>query len=86
VYDSKKSGARTISHLRFSPDPIRSTYLISSAQFVACHNFGFLERYNMLDALEPEGIFLLNSPYSAAEVWDHMPREVQQQLIDKKAK
>jgi len=86
VYDSKKSGARTISHLRFSPDPIRSTYLISSAQFVACHNFGFLERYNMLDALEPEGIFLLNSPYSAAEVWDHLPREVQQQLIDKKAK
>ncbi|MBN1681781.1 MAG: pyruvate:ferredoxin (flavodoxin) oxidoreductase [Anaerolineae bacterium] len=86
VYDSKRSGARTISHLRFSKNPIHSTYLIKSAGFVACHNFSFLERFDMLDALEPGGIFLLNSPYSAAEVWDHMPAQVQQQIIDKKAK
>ncbi|MCD4684608.1 MAG: pyruvate:ferredoxin (flavodoxin) oxidoreductase, partial [Anaerolineae bacterium] len=85
VYDSKKSGARTISHLRFSKQPIRSTYLISNAQFVACHNFGFLERYNMLDGLEQGGIFLLNSPHSADEVWDHIPQEVQQQIIDMQA-
>jgi pyruvate-ferredoxin/flavodoxin oxidoreductase len=85
VYDSKKSGARTISHLRFSPDPIRSTYQISHAGFVACHNFSFLDRYNTLDALEPGGIFLLNSPYGANEVWDHLPDKVQEQLIDKKA-
>ncbi|MBN2304123.1 MAG: pyruvate:ferredoxin (flavodoxin) oxidoreductase [Anaerolineae bacterium] len=85
VYDSKKSGARTISHLRFSKNPIRSTYLISQAGFVACHNFGFLERYDMLSTLKQGGIFLLNSPYSADEVWDHIPHEVQQQLIDKQA-
>ncbi len=86
VYDSKKSGARTISHLRFSKKPIRSTYLIEHAQFVACHNFSFLERYDMLSALEPGGTFLLNSPYGADEVWDHIPAEVQQQIIDKNAK
>jgi pyruvate-ferredoxin/flavodoxin oxidoreductase len=86
VYDSKKSGARTISHLRFSKKPIRSTYLINKADFVACHNFSFLERYDMLTPLEKGGTFLLNSPYAADEVWDHMPREVQQQLVDKAAK
>ncbi|MBN1562351.1 MAG: pyruvate:ferredoxin (flavodoxin) oxidoreductase, partial [Anaerolineae bacterium] len=85
VYDSKKSGARTISHLRFSPNPIRSTYEISKAGFVACHNFSFLDRYNMLDALQPGGIFLLNSPYPASEVWDHLPDKVQEQLVAKKA-
>ncbi|NDJ76242.1 MAG: pyruvate:ferredoxin (flavodoxin) oxidoreductase, partial [Chloroflexi bacterium] len=85
VYDSKKSGARTISHLRFSKKPIRSTYLISKAGFVACHNFSFLDRYDMLSALNKGGIFLLNSPYSAEEVWDHMPQEVQQALVDKQA-
>ena len=85
VYDSKKSGARTVSHLRFSPKPIRSSYLISKAQFVACHNFAFLEQFDMLSKLQKGGVFLLNSPYNAAEVWDHIPREVQQQIIDKQA-
>ena len=86
VYDSKKSGAITVSHLRFSRQPIRSTYLIDKADFLACHNFGFLERYSMLEHLAKGGVFLLNSPYSAAEVWDRLPREVQQQIIDKQAK
>ncbi len=86
VYDSKKSGARTISHLRFSKNPIRSTYLINEAQFVACHNFSFLERYDMLSALQPGGIFLLNSPYGPEEVWDRIPVPVQQQIIDKNAR
>ena len=86
VYDSKKSGARTVSHLRFSKKPIRSTYLISKAGFVACHNFAFLERFDMLSSLEEGGVFLLNSSYGTGEVWAHLPREVQQQIIDKKAK
>jgi len=86
VYDSKKSGARTVSHLRFSPKPIRGSYLINQAQFVACHNFAFLEQFDMLTNLQEGGVFLLNSPYSAAEVWDRIPREVQQQIIDKKAR
>ena len=86
VYDSKKSGARTVSHLRFSPKPIRGSYLISQAQFVACHNFAFLEQFDMLSSLQEGGVFLLNSPYSGAEVWDRIPREVQQQIIDKKAR
>jgi pyruvate-ferredoxin/flavodoxin oxidoreductase len=86
VYDSKKSGARTVSHLRFSPMPIRGSYLVNQAQFVACHNFAFLEQFDMLSNLQQGGVFLLNSPYSAAEVWDHIPREVQQQIIDKQAR
>jgi pyruvate-ferredoxin/flavodoxin oxidoreductase len=86
VYDSKKSGAMTVSHLRFGPKPIHSTYLVSKANFVACHQWIFLERYDMLSALVPGGTFLLNSPYSKDEVWDHLPRAVQQQLIAKKAK
>jgi len=86
VYDSKKSGSYTVSHLRFSKSPIRSTYVVQKAGFLACHNFSFLERYDMLRALKPGGIFLLNSPYSAAEVWDHIPREVQEQIIAKQAK
>ncbi len=85
VYDSKKAGARTISHLRFSKKPIRSTYLIGQTDFLACHKFGFLERYEMLSALKPGGTFLLNSPYGADEVWDHLPRPVQQALIEKQA-
>ncbi|RMF04149.1 MAG: pyruvate:ferredoxin (flavodoxin) oxidoreductase [Chloroflexi bacterium] len=84
VYDSKKAGARTISHLRFGPRPIRSTYLIEKASFVAVHQFGFLERYNVLDAAEEGATFLLNSPYSKDEVWDKLPREVQRQIVDKK--
>ncbi len=86
VYDSKKSGAMTVSHLRFGPQPIRSSYLVSKANFVACHQWIFLERYDMLSALVPGGTFLLNSPFGADEVWDHLPREVQEQIIAKKAK
>ncbi|TET96420.1 MAG: pyruvate:ferredoxin (flavodoxin) oxidoreductase [Anaerolineales bacterium] len=85
VYDSKRSGAMTISHLRFSPNPIRSTYLIQQAGFLACHAFHFLERYDMLKNLKPGGTFLLNSSYPADEVWDHLPAEVQKALIDKEA-
>ena len=85
VYDSKRAGAMTISHLRFSPKPIRSTYLIQQAEFLACHAFHFLERYDMLKNLKEGGTFLLNSPFPADEVWDHLPAEVQQALIDKKA-
>ena len=84
VYDSKKSGSVTISHLRFGPRPIRSTYLISRATFVACHQFSFLERFDVLGVAEPDAVFLLNSPYGAREVWDHLPRMVQRQLIDKR--
>jgi pyruvate-ferredoxin/flavodoxin oxidoreductase len=86
VYDSKKSGTMTTSHLRFGPTPIRSTYLIKGANFVACHNFSFIDRYEMLDNVVEGGTFLLNSPYDAEEVWDYLPREVQQQIIDKKLK
>jgi pyruvate-ferredoxin/flavodoxin oxidoreductase len=84
VYDSKKAGAITISHLRFGPKPIHSTYLISQASFVACHQFSFLERFNMLHVAAPGATFLLNSPYGPEEVWDHLPRTVQQQIISKK--
>jgi pyruvate-ferredoxin/flavodoxin oxidoreductase len=83
VYDSKKSGSITISHLRFGPGPIHSTYLISRASFVACHQFLFLERFNVLAAAEPGATFLLNSPYGPDEVWDRLPRTVQEQIIRK---
>ena len=86
VYDSKKSGAMTVSHLRFGPQPIRSSYLVSKANFIACHQWIFLERYDMLSALVPGGTFLLNSPFSAEETWNHLPRPVQEQIIAKKAK
>jgi len=86
VYDSKKSGAVTVSHLRFGPKPIHSTYLISRANFVACHQWIFLERYDVLAPLIPGGTFLLNSPFSADETWDHLPRNIQKQLIEKKIK
>jgi pyruvate-ferredoxin/flavodoxin oxidoreductase len=86
VYDSKKSGAMTVSHLRFGPKPIHSTYLVSKANFIACHQWIFLERYDMLSALVPGGTFLLNSPFRKDEVWDHLPRLVQEQLIAKKAR
>jgi pyruvate-ferredoxin/flavodoxin oxidoreductase len=85
VYDSKKSGAMTVSHLRFGPQPIRSSYLVSQANFVACHQWIFLERYDMLSALVPGGVFLLNSRFGRGELWDHLPRQVQQQLIAKQA-
>ncbi|HUK26024.1 MAG TPA: pyruvate:ferredoxin (flavodoxin) oxidoreductase [Terriglobales bacterium] len=86
VYDSKKSGAMTVSHLRFGPKPIRSSYLVSRANFVACHQWIFLERYDLLSTLVPGGVFLLNSPFGPNEVWEHLPREVQQQLLAKRAK
>ena len=86
VYDSKKSGAMTVSHLRFGPQPIESSYLVSKANFIACHQWIFLERYNMLSSLVEGGVFLLNSPFGKDEVWDHLPREVQEQLISKKAR
>jgi pyruvate-ferredoxin/flavodoxin oxidoreductase len=84
VYDSRKAGARTISHLRFGPKPIHSTYLIREANFVAVHQFGFLERYDTLDLAMSGGVFLLNSPYGPDEVWDQLPTKVQQQIIEKK--
>jgi len=84
VYDSKKAGAVTISHLRFGPRKIRSTYLIKRANFVACHQFSFLDRYDMTGYAVPGGIFLLNAPYGKDEIWDHLPREVQQDLIEKR--
>ncbi len=84
VYDSKKSGSMTTSHLRFGPNPIRSTYLITRASFVACHNFSFLEKMNVLEAAMPGAVFLLNSPYSAAEVWDKLPRSTQKEMLRKK--
>src|SRR5579863_2881135 len=86
VYDSKKSGAMTVSHLRFGPQPIKSSYLVSKANFVACHQWIFLERYDMLNSLVEGGVFLVNSPFGQDEVWDHLPREVQSQLIAKKSK
>ncbi|HTZ84594.1 MAG TPA: pyruvate:ferredoxin (flavodoxin) oxidoreductase [Candidatus Acidoferrales bacterium] len=86
VYDSKKSGAMTVSHLRFGPQPIHSSYLVSKANFVACHQWIFLERYDMLSSLVDGGVFLVNSPFGPDEVWDHLPREVQEQLIAKKAR
>ncbi len=86
AYDSKKSGSRTVSYLRFSKNPIRSTYLVKKTNFLACHNFSFLERYEMLSSLKKGGTFLLNSPYGPDEVWDHLPRDVQQALIEKQAK
>jgi pyruvate-ferredoxin/flavodoxin oxidoreductase len=84
VYDSKKSGSTTVSHLRFSPRPIRSTYLIRRANFVACHQWGFLERTDVLETAEPGATFLLNSPYNADEVWSRLPAPIQQTVIDKK--
>jgi pyruvate-ferredoxin/flavodoxin oxidoreductase len=86
VYDSKKSGAITISHLRFGPGPIRSSYLIRKASFVACHQFGFLERYDVLDYAVSGGTLLLNAPFRKEEVWKRLPRKVQEQIVAKKLK
>jgi len=86
VYDSKKAGAVTVSHLRFGPRPIRSSYLISKANFVACHQFTFLEKYDMLSNAIEGATFLLNAPMDVDKCWDALPREVQQQIIDKKLK
>jgi len=86
VYDSKKSGAITVSHLRFGPEPIHSTYQITKANFVACHQFVFLEKYDMLKSAAEGAVFLLNSPYGKDEIWDKLPRSVQAQIINKKLK
>jgi pyruvate-ferredoxin/flavodoxin oxidoreductase len=86
VYDSKKSGARTVSHLRFGPKPIRAPYLISQADFVACHQFNFLYKVEMLEFAKQGGTFLLNSAYDKNEVWDKLPAAVQKFIIDKKLK
>lgn len=86
VYDSKKAGAITISHLRFGPKPIRSAYLIRKANFIACHNTSFLDKYDMLTAAEPGATFLLNTPFSKDEVWDSLPKEVQAAIVSKKLK
>jgi pyruvate-ferredoxin/flavodoxin oxidoreductase len=86
VYDSKKSGAVTTSHLRFSKQPIRSTYLISQANFVACHQFSFMERLDVLKCAEKGATFLLNSPFGPDEVWDNLPRSAQKAIVEKKLK
>jgi pyruvate-ferredoxin/flavodoxin oxidoreductase len=81
VYDSHKSGAQTVSHLRFGPNPIHMPYMIRQASFVACHQFSFVERADVLRLAAPGATFLLNSPYGADAVWDHLPRSMQQQII-----
>jgi pyruvate-ferredoxin/flavodoxin oxidoreductase len=86
VYDSKKAGAVTVSHLRFGPKVLRSSYLINQAQFVACHQWSFLERYDVLQNALPGAVFLLNSVYGPDTVWDQLPREVQAQIIEKRLK
>ena len=86
VYDSKKAGSMTVSHVRFGKEYIRSPYLVYKARFIGCHQFSFLDRYEMLDKAEKNSVFLLNSPYSAKEVWDYVPAEIQKQIIDKSIK
>ena len=83
VYDSKKSGAVTVSHLRFGPKEIRSTYEIGAADFVACHQFGLLGKMPVLDRARTGATFLLNSPYGPDEVWEQLPGMVQQQIVEK---
>lgn len=85
VYDSKKAGAQTISHLRFGAEPIYSTYLIDKADFIASHQFNFIEKYNMLADLKQGGTFLLNSPFSKEEIWDQFPEKLQREIIKKEA-
>ena len=86
VYDSKKSGSMTVSHLRFGPDKIRSPYLISDASFVACHNFAFLSRYNVVREAAVGATWLLNSPYGKDELWQQVPADLQAEIIKKKLK
>jgi pyruvate-ferredoxin/flavodoxin oxidoreductase len=83
VYDSKKAGAITISHLRFGPKTIRSSYLIRQANFVACHQTEFLDKYEMVELAAPGGIFLLNTSHGRETVWESLPREVQEQIVAK---
>jgi pyruvate-ferredoxin/flavodoxin oxidoreductase len=86
VYDAKKAGVMTVSHLRFGPQPIMSSYLVNKANFIACHVWAFMERFDMLSAAVPGATFLINAPYPAGEVWDRIPRDVQQRIIDMKMK
>lgn len=83
VLDSKKSGSRTVSHLRFGPRPIRSTYLIQKANFVGVHQFGFFERFDVLGVANQGAVLLINSPYPVDETWQHLPRVVQEDIIQK---
>ncbi|MBL0154846.1 MAG: pyruvate:ferredoxin (flavodoxin) oxidoreductase [Chitinophagaceae bacterium] len=86
VYDSKKSGARTVSHLRFGPKPIRAPYLITKADFIACHQFNFTEKVEMLEFAKEGATFLINSPYNKDEVWEKFTGQVQKSIIGKKLK
>ncbi len=86
VYDSKKAGSMTVSHLRFGPKPIHSAFLVSRANFVGCHQFNFLDKYDVLEKLDPSGVFLVNSPYSKEEIWNHLPQKVQETIIAKNVK
>ncbi|MGB5770356.1 MAG: pyruvate:ferredoxin (flavodoxin) oxidoreductase, partial [Crocosphaera sp.] len=86
VYDSKKSGSVTVSHLRFGPNPIRSTYLVTKANFVACHQWEFVEKFDLLETAINGSSFLLNSPYKPSEIWHHFPRTIQEQIINKNLK
>jgi len=86
VYDSKKSGSTTVSHLRFGPRPIHSCYLVNQANFIACHQWFFLEKFDVLEASVRGGTFLLNSIYGTDEVWDKLPRHIQQGIIEKQLK
>jgi pyruvate-ferredoxin/flavodoxin oxidoreductase len=82
VYDSKKAGAQTVSHLRFGPDPIYSTYLIHKADFIACHQFNFIEKYDILKNIKKGGTFLLNAPYSKSDIWNKLPKRMQEEIVD----
>ncbi len=84
VYDSKKAGATTVSHLRFGPRPIRSAYLVKQADFVACHQFEFVDKVDVLERAAPGATFLLNSPYGPTETWNHLPREMQETIVERR--
>ncbi|QYM92280.1 pyruvate:ferredoxin (flavodoxin) oxidoreductase [Dickeya zeae] len=86
VYDSKKAGSLTVSHMRVGPHPIHSAYLIEQADFVACHQWQFIDKYSMVDRLKAGGIFLINSPYSADDLWHRLPQEVQAGLNQRQAR
>ncbi|MCM8568398.1 pyruvate:ferredoxin (flavodoxin) oxidoreductase [Gramella jeungdoensis] len=83
VYDSKKAGAQTVSHLRFGPEPIYSSYLINTADFVACHQFNFIHKYDILKKIKTGGTFLLNSPFSKEDIWDELPKKMQEEIVEK---
>src|SRR5208283_5113682 len=86
VYDSHKSGGETISHLRFGNAPITAPYLVQSADFIGVHKFDFLKKMDVLGAARPGATVLINAPFDAESVWDHLPRPVQQQIIDKRVR